>query len=81
MRIAGAQIPVTRDIVANTKTIKESIDWASENNCDFLVTPEGSLSGYYPQAIMRAEANEGLMAVLSEGVPRENLGLNSKSGI
>jgi len=66
MRIAGAQIPVTRDIVANTKTIKESIDWASENNCDFLVTPEGSLSGYYPQAIMSAEANEGLMAVLSE---------------
>mgnify|MGYP001567386792 FL=1 len=46
MRIAGAQIPVTLDIKENTKTIKKSIDWAVENNCHFLVTPEASLSGY-----------------------------------
>lgn len=66
MRIAGAQIPVTRDVVANTQTIKESLDWASENNCDWLLTPEGSLSGYYPQAVMGREANEKIMLALSE---------------
>ena len=46
MRIAGAQIPVTLDIEENVKTIKTAIDWAVENKCHFLVTPECSLSGY-----------------------------------
>jgi predicted amidohydrolase len=45
-RIAGAQIPVTKDIYTNVKHIKTAIDWANKNKVDFLLTPEGSLSGY-----------------------------------
>jgi len=46
LRIAGAQIPVTADMATNVQTIKDAINWASENRVDYLVTPEGSLSGY-----------------------------------
>jgi len=46
IRMAGAQIPVTSDVATNVQTIKDSIDWAVEHDCDYLVTPEGSLSGY-----------------------------------
>ena len=49
IRIAGAQIPVSRDVSKNIHTIKNAIDWAAENFVDFLVTPEGSLSGYIPE--------------------------------
>jgi predicted amidohydrolase len=45
-RIAGAQIPVTNNIYDNIKTIKTALDWAHENKVDFLLTPEGALSGY-----------------------------------
>ena len=48
VRFAGAQIPVTFDVAENVKTIKEAIDWAAENNVDYLLTPEAALSGYYP---------------------------------
>jgi len=46
IRFGGAQIPVTQFQQKNVKTIKKAIDWASENNVDYLVTPEASLSGY-----------------------------------
>lgn len=46
IRIGGAQIPVTKDIYTNVKHIKVAIDWANEHNVDFLLTPEGALSGY-----------------------------------
>jgi|TARA_B100000959_G_scaffold274548_1_gene326607 predicted amidohydrolase len=49
MRFAGAQIPVTRDLQRNVETIKKSIDWAIKNKCDYLITPEGSLTGYFPE--------------------------------
>ena len=45
-RFAGAQIPVTNDIHKNIATIKTALDWAGENKVDFLLTPEGALSGY-----------------------------------
>ena len=48
IRFGGAQIPVTTDITKNITTIKKAIDWAAENNVDYLVTPEASLSGYSP---------------------------------
>jgi predicted amidohydrolase len=48
IRFGGAQIPVTADISKNITTIKKAIDWAAENNVDYLVTPEASLSGYSP---------------------------------
>ena len=46
VRIGGAQIPVTNDIYKNVAIIKTAVDWAHENKVDFLLTPEGSLSGY-----------------------------------
>jgi hypothetical protein len=46
IRIGGAQIPVTHNIKENCRYIKESIDWANANQVDFILTPEGSLSGY-----------------------------------
>tara|TARA_B110000259_G_C13912094_1_gene361300 strand:+ start:84 stop:884 length:801 start_codon:yes stop_codon:yes gene_type:complete len=46
VRIGGAQIPVTKDIEKNIKHIKEAINWAAENKVEYLLTPEGSLSGY-----------------------------------
>ena len=46
IRIGGAQIPVTKNINLNVEQIKKAIDWASENKVDYLLTPEGALSGY-----------------------------------
>ncbi len=46
IRLAGAQIPVTKDIQYNKKQIFKALDWAKDNQVDHLVTPEGSLSGY-----------------------------------
>lgn len=46
IRVAGAQIPVTKYIETNFSTIKTALDWAGDNKVDLLVTPEGSLSGY-----------------------------------
>ena len=48
IRLAGAQIPCTLSIEENINHIKQAIDWASENSVDYLLTPEGSLSGYHP---------------------------------
>lgn len=46
VRFAGAQIPCTSDVSKNVTTIKKAIDWAVDNQVDYLLTPEGSLSGY-----------------------------------
>lgn len=46
LRIAGAQIPVTRDIQANTQAILRALEFAIREKADVLLTPEGSLSGY-----------------------------------
>ena len=47
LRVGGAQIPVfDGDIRKNKENIINSIKSMSENNLDFLVTPEGALSGY-----------------------------------
>jgi predicted amidohydrolase len=47
MRIAGAQIPVSRDLDTNVAAIKRALDFAGENKADYLLTPEGSLTGYF----------------------------------
>ncbi|MBC8874435.1 MAG: carbon-nitrogen hydrolase family protein [Planctomycetes bacterium] len=49
LRVATAQISVTRDIALNVKTINGAIDQAIKEKADILLTPEGSLSGYTPQ--------------------------------
>lgn len=46
LRVAGAQIPVTRDVSKNVATLRRAIDFAAREKADVLVTPEGSLSGY-----------------------------------
>lgn len=47
IRVVGAQIPVTEDVARNLETITRAIDFAAREKADVLVTPEGSLSGYY----------------------------------
>ena len=49
LRVATAQIPVTRDIAANAATIQRALDVAIRAKADILLTPEGSLSGYTPK--------------------------------
>jgi len=46
--VAGAQLPVTEDVRANTKAILRAIDFAVDKEADILLTPEGSLSDYTP---------------------------------
>lgn len=46
LRVAGAQIPVVREIEKNLAAISRAIDYAIAEKADVLVTPEGSLSGY-----------------------------------
>lgn len=46
IRFGGVQMPVTPFQEKNVNAIKKAIDWAAENNVDYLVTPEASLSGY-----------------------------------
>ena len=46
LRIAGAQIAVTDDVAANEQRILRAIEQAAADRADFLLTPEGSLSGY-----------------------------------
>lgn len=47
VRFAGAQLPCTDNVDVNIISIKKAIDWAVENQVDYLLTPEGSLSGYH----------------------------------
>ena len=49
LRVAGAQIPVTKDVRANEQAISRALDFASAEGADVLLTPEGSLSGYYAE--------------------------------
>jgi predicted amidohydrolase len=49
MRVAGAQIPVSKDIEANSAVIERAIEYAAGEGADILLTPEGSLSGYTPE--------------------------------
>lgn len=46
LRVAGAQIPVSRDIHKNLEAITRAIQFAADAKADVLLTPEGSLSGY-----------------------------------
>jgi predicted amidohydrolase len=49
LRVATAQIPVTKDIEENVAAIGRALDAAIREKADILLTPEGSLSGYTPQ--------------------------------
>ena len=47
VRVSGVQMTVSRDVAANEKRIVRAIDQAAADKADFLLTPEGSLSGYW----------------------------------
>jgi predicted amidohydrolase len=64
IRVAGAQIPITRDVERNVGAIGRAIAYAAEEKADILLTPEGGLSGYTP-AFDRQAAQEGLGLVTS----------------
>jgi predicted amidohydrolase len=49
LRVAAAQIPVTRDVDKNLAVILRAIDGAVAAGAEILLTPEGSLSGYTPE--------------------------------
>ena len=46
MKVAGCQMLVTNSVKANEAKIKAAIRRAADEGADFLLTPEGSLSGY-----------------------------------
>jgi predicted amidohydrolase len=46
LRVAGAQLPVTKDVQKNRAAIMRAIEFAAREKAEVLVTPEGSLSGY-----------------------------------
>ncbi len=48
IRVAGAQLAVSRDIGRNVDSITRALDFAAAEGADILLTPEGSLSGYTP---------------------------------
>ncbi len=63
LRVAGAQIPVGRDVAANVAAITRAIEYAAAEKADILVTPEGSLSGYTHE-FDREATQRGLEQVL-----------------
>jgi predicted amidohydrolase len=69
LRVAAAQIPVTRDIASNVKQINLAIQQAVDEKANILLTPEGSLSGYRPQFDQQAveAALETIVAKASAG--------------
>ncbi len=46
LTVSGLQMPVTKDVAVNEKRILTAIEKAAKEGADFLITPEGSLSGY-----------------------------------
>ena len=73
LRVAAIQMPVTRDIAANCRYIEDAIAWASAEDADILLTPEGSLSGYTHQFDV-AEVRKALRQV-SATAARARVGL------
>lgn len=47
IRVAGAQMAVTRDVDANLAVLERAVEYAAAEKADVLLTPEGSLSGYF----------------------------------
>ena len=63
LRVAAAQLPVTRDVSANAAAIHRALDIAIHEGADILLTPEGSLSGYTPK-FDQVEVDEQLEKIL-----------------
>ena len=71
LRIAGAQLPVTRDVDKNLLGIFRALDFAAAEKADLLLTPEGSLSGYTHEIDIDATQEalgQGIERAKSEGI-------------
>lgn len=73
LRIAGAQLPVTPDVAANSEALGRAIDYAASVQADLVLTPEGSLSGYTPH-FDAAQVRDGLHHV-TDRARRAGVGL------
>lgn len=73
IRVAGAQLAVTKDIESNVAAISRAIDFAAKEKADILLTPEGSLSGYTHQ--FDRQAVEDALRRVTEKARRAKLGL------
>ncbi len=62
MSILGLQMPVGDDVAENRARILRGVDLAVQSQADWLVTPEGSLSGYR-SSFDRCEVAEATEAV------------------
>jgi predicted amidohydrolase len=59
LRVAGAQLPVTKEISTNVAALERALEFARQQDAAILLTPEGSLSGYTPR-FNAAEATQAL---------------------
>lgn len=73
LRIAGAQLPVTRDVDENLKGIFRALDFAASKSADLLLTPEGSLSGYTHEIDM--DATQEALALVTNRAKSEGVAL------
>ena len=64
IRFAGLQMNTEQDIRSNKERIIKGLEEAARNHADFLVTPEGSLSGYTDQ-FNQGEVQTALDEILS----------------
>ena len=70
VKISGFQMDVTNDIVKNKENILSGISRASKEEADFMVTPEGSLSGY-TSSFNQDELKLALEEILAEAKKME----------
>ncbi|MBZ5595108.1 MAG: carbon-nitrogen hydrolase family protein [Acidobacteriia bacterium] len=49
LRVAGAQLPVTENVSTNLAALERAVQYAVAQKADVLLTPEGSLSGYFTE--------------------------------
>jgi predicted amidohydrolase len=64
LKVAVAQLPVSREISENVAAIGRAIDYAAGAGAAILLTPEGSLSGYHA-AFDAAAVRQALGAVVA----------------
>jgi len=64
LHVAGAKLAVSRVVSENVKSIKKAIDFAGKEKADILLTPEGSLSGYWV-GFDTEEVKKGLEEVIN----------------
>ena len=82
VRFAGLQMPVTQELHKNKEVISDCLDWCKENKVNWLITPEGSLTGYFPNFDLVAEGGvTGIQSAATELVGKaQGLGIGLALG-